>query len=149
MCRSCGEAGERVFLVLIGAALLVSFCVTSVEAQTAPEREWKASFAEVVRENQDAVVQVIAEVSKFEKTVHDPRCERGGHGQDPVPRADCVPRRGGAPFPDGTDRGGEAYGFGRRRAPEEEGGRGRRVSRGAALTSSPVRGILRNSMIRT
>ena len=34
------------------------------------EQAWKASFAEVVRENQDAVVQVIAEVSAYERMYH-------------------------------------------------------------------------------
>jgi serine protease Do len=43
----------------------------SVKAETDRDEAWKASFAEVVRQNQDAVVQVIAEVSKYGKRAHD------------------------------------------------------------------------------
>lgn len=52
--------------------MIVASSVSPLRAQPEPEKEWKASFARVVRENQDAVVQIIAEVSRLEQRMQGP-----------------------------------------------------------------------------
>jgi serine protease Do len=62
----------RALRVLLSTAMVISLS-PSLMAESPIEKEWKASFAQVVRENQDAVVQVVAEVSRYEKMYHDYR----------------------------------------------------------------------------
>lgn len=54
-------------LLAVGALLSAPPC----RAQAGSDPEWKASFAEVVKQNQDAVVQLQVEVSKYEKIYQD------------------------------------------------------------------------------
>lgn len=61
-----------VVLIALGAFALASAGRSAgVLAQEMGQEKLKASFAQVVQENQDAVVQVMAEVSKYEKMYHE------------------------------------------------------------------------------
>jgi len=59
-------------LRLLAACLVLTMLLPAgAGAGRVEENDWKASFARVVRENQDSVVQVQVEISKYEKAYND------------------------------------------------------------------------------
>jgi len=71
------SGGKAIMRKSVGARCLAAALVLAVlwpagaGSARAQEGDWKASFARVVRENQDSVVQVQAEISKYEKAYRD------------------------------------------------------------------------------
>lgn len=62
---------KKIFCVVQIFLFMMSSLSATGWAQTRTGGEWKASFADVVKENQDSVVQLVVEVSKYEKVYHD------------------------------------------------------------------------------
>ncbi len=81
--RKRGGGLVRWLSFVLVVILPLGWPVGTTAAEPVPARAWKASFADVVRENRDAVVQVIAEVSKYEKIYRDFR--EPGAGKQPFP----------------------------------------------------------------
>jgi len=74
------KALGSVLATLLAAAVVLS--ASECAAQSPGGGEWKASFAEVVKQNQDSVVQLQVEVSKYEKIYQD--FKEPGEAKQPI-----------------------------------------------------------------